>query len=230
MEETTNQSTKTLYENYDNLIIKCVPNYHKILQIITECIDTDKYEILDIGIGTGNLEEFIFNKFPQAKIVGIDTSADFLNIAKNKNINYQLQTVQADIRNYDIGEHKFDIILSSLAIHHFEDNEKYILFQGIYKALSDNGIFINFDMIKPETEEEYLKLSDQLFERWKEHGLSNDFIEEEKKEMAERDRLVELSKQKKWLEKIGFNFEIIFKDGLFCIYKCKKAIYVNPRH
>jgi tRNA (cmo5U34)-methyltransferase len=222
MVKATNQVTKTLYENYDNLIIKCVPNYRKILQTITDNIDDAKNKILDIGIGTGNLEELLFKKLPQAKIVGIDTSAEFLKIAKNKNINYQLQTVQADIRNYDMGEHKFDIILSSLAIHHFEDNEKYILFQGIYKALNENGIFINFDMIKPETEEEYLKLNDQLFERWKEHGLSNDFIEEEKKEMAERDRLVELPKQKEWLEKIGFNFETVYEDGFFCIYKCKK--------
>jgi tRNA (cmo5U34)-methyltransferase len=222
MEELLKQSTKTLYKNYDNLIIKCVPNYHKILQIITDCINIGKGNILDIGVGTGNLEKFIFNKFTQAKIVGIDTSADFLNIAKNKNINCQLQTVQADIKYYDIGEHEFDIILSSLAIHHFEDNEKYMLFQKVYRALNKNGVFINFDMVKPNTEKEYLKLMIQLFQIWKERGLSNDFIEEEKKEMAERDRLVELSQQKEWLEEVGFSFETVYEDGFFCIYKCKK--------
>ena len=216
------QKTEALYENYDNLITKCVPDYRKILQTITDNIDDDKSEILDIGMGTGNLEEFIFQKFPQARVTGIDTSADFLNKTKMKYDTQQLQTVQADIRNYEMGENKFGKILASLAIHHFEDDEKKKLFQNIYQALTENGSFINFDMVKPETDEQFLKLQEELFQKWKDLGLTDDFIEEEKKEMAGRDRLVELSKQKEWLEEIGFNFEIIYEDGFFCIYVCKK--------
>ena len=212
----------TLYDDYDNLIIRCIPNYHKILQIVVEDINDDKNEILDIGIGTGNLEEFIFQKFPKAKITGIDTSANFLNKAKLKFDNLQLQTIQGDIRSYKIEKNKFSKILASLAIHHFEDQEKKDLFQKIYQALPINGIFINFDMVKPKTEEQLSKLQEELFLQWKNEGLTNDFIEIEKIEMKERDRLTRLSIQKEWLEKIGFTFTILYENGLFCIYKCIK--------
>jgi len=218
----TKQGTERLYENYDDLIIKCVLNYNKIMQIIADNVDSDRDTVLDIGIGTGNLEEVIFKKFPQTKIIGIDTAADFLNIAKNNNNAHQLQTVQADIRNYEMGECRFGKIFSSLTIHHFEDKEKRRLFKNIYKALNDKGMFINFDMINPEFEDEVIKLRKRLFQRWEAQGLSKGFIEEEKKEMAERDKLVELSKQKKWLEKIGFIFKIIYEDGFFCVYLCEK--------
>ena len=62
---------ETLYENYDGLIVKCVPYYYEILRIITDNIK-EKDRILDIGIGTGNLEDLIFQKFPQIKIIGVD--------------------------------------------------------------------------------------------------------------------------------------------------------------
>jgi len=213
---------ESLYENYDALIIRCVPDYQKILQVITENINDADGEILDIGIGTGNLEKFIFQKFTEAKIIGVDTSLYFLNEAKAKFSNRKFKTVWADIRNYQMKKNKFDKILASLAIHHFEDNEKIKLFQDIYQALTENGIFINFDMIKPKTETELLKSKEKLFKKWKTEGLSNSFIEKEKKEMVKRDRLVELSKQKEWLEKIGFTFKVIYKKRLFCVYMCKK--------
>ena len=216
------QKVESLYDNYDNLIIKCIPNYPKILQTMTDKIDSDKGKMLDIGIGTGNLEEFIFRKFPKARITGVDTSIILLNKTKLRFSNQKFQAIQADIRNYDMGKNKFSKILASLAIHHFEDEEKRKLFQNIYEALSENGSFINFDMIKPETEKELLKLKKELFQKWKDQGLTKDFIEKEKEEMAERDRLVELSKQKEWLEKIGFTFHIIYDDGFFCVYLCKK--------
>lgn len=216
------QKIEALYNNYDNLIVKCVPNYHKILETIANNIDGEKGEMLDIGVGTGNLEKFIFKKFPQAKITGIDTSAEFLNTAKKKYKAQQFKTVQADIKKYEMGENKFCNVLACLAIHHFEDEEKKKLFQNIYQALKENGNFINFDMIKPETEVQFKKLQGELFQRWRSKGLSENFIEQEKKEMSERDKLVELPKQKKWLEEIGFDFRVIYEDGFFCIYICKK--------
>ena len=213
---------ETLYENYDNLIPKCIPNYRKILQTVVDNMDDCAGEVLDIGIGTGNLEEFIFKKFPRARVIGIDTSAEFLNISKKKYGDKQLQTIRADIKNFKINKNKFDFILSSLTIHHFEDSEKKKLFLNIYKTLKNGGSFINFDMVDPETTGQLIQLQDELFRGWGRLGLTAKFIEKEKIEMTKRDRLVKLSKQKEWLEKIGFSFEVIYQSGLFCAYICKK--------
>ena len=213
---------ESLYEKYDALIVKCVPDYHKILQIIANSINGDDGKMLDIGIGTGNLEKYIFEKFPRTQITGIDTSTDFLNTAKIKFGIHQLQVIHGNILNYKLENDKFSRIFSSLTIHHFKDSEKIKLFRNIYQALNKNGSFINFDMVKPETEAKLFKLKEELLKWWKAEGLSNNFIEEEKREMAERDHLVEQSKQKRWLKEIGFSFRIIYKKGLFCVYLCKK--------
>ncbi|MCK9378762.1 MAG: class I SAM-dependent methyltransferase [Candidatus Moranbacteria bacterium] len=211
-----------LYENYDTLIKKCVPGYQKIFRLMANGLNECTSDILDIGIGTGNLEKFIFEKFPQAKITGIDTSKKFIGIAASKYQNKKLKIINSDIKNYLLIKNKFSAIVSSLTIHHFEDAEKIGLFKKIYRSLKSDGVFINFDMIKPETKKDFLQARRNLFQNWKANGLSEDFIEKEKKEMEERDRLVELSKQKRWLKEIGFTFKIIYKSELFCVYKCTK--------
>lgn len=212
----------SLYNNYDELILKCVPSYNNIIKIIVDNIQDSNDKILDLGIGTGNLENFIFTKFPQANVLGIDISTKFTNIAKIKHPFKKLGLLNADIKKHHLGRKKFATILSALTIHHFEDNEKIKLFENIYKALKKDGLFINFDMIQPKTKKIFTELQIALLKEWRARGLTENFIKKEVIEMKERDRLVKLSKQKKWLEEIGFTFSVIYEDGFFCVYKCKK--------
>lgn len=210
-----------LYNNYDNLIIKCVPDYEKMLKLLVKNIPKKSKKILDLGVGTGNIEKNIFEKYPQAIVEGIDISERLLRIAKEKYKKFKFVPLKKDIRKFLFKNKKYDCIISGLTIHHMEDDEKRKIFRNIFGALKKGGIFINFDMVLPE-KNNLDQMREKLFLRMKKQGLSAEFISMERKEMKERDRLSKIKIQKNWLKEIGFSFKILYKKGLFTVYACKK--------
>lgn len=73
--------------------------------------------ILDLGCGTGILTRRLSERFPQARVLGLDISRDMLqtaarNLAGRTAVNWEC----ADFHD-DIGHKAFDLIASSAAIH-----------------------------------------------------------------------------------------------------------------
>lgn len=209
-----------LYDSYDQLITKCLPNYYFLLGLVAEAIGNIT-NIIDLGCGTGNLANIIFQTLPSVEIRGIDTSAEFMEIAKSKNTDYLFMPVLSNALDYAFGKCNQDCIISSFTIHHFEDRKKIKLFRKIFHSLRNGGTFINLDMVRPRNYQQAVSI---FLTEMKKAGLSAEFIETEKKEMAKRDQPVSLKKQKKWLEKIGFKFELLYNNGLFAIYICQKPL------
>lgn len=103
-------------------------------------------KILEIACGTGNVT------IPLAKkgynILGLDISKDMLMIAKNKALedNINILFIEQDMIDLEV-EEKFDCILSMCdGINYIVDiNDLRKVFQGVYNALDDGGVFI-FDI------------------------------------------------------------------------------------
>jgi putative AdoMet-dependent methyltransferase len=100
--------------------------YQMILDFIASDIENEprfgKSRILDLGIGTGNLEAKI--KPEKIEVTGIDASAKMLEIAQLKLPSARLFC--ADFQNgfpEEIKNDKFDIIVSTFAMHHLDLNE-----------------------------------------------------------------------------------------------------------
>jgi tRNA (cmo5U34)-methyltransferase len=130
----------------------------------------------------------------------------------------QFRYVVDDYRNLtDAGS--FDLVISSLSIHHLEDPEKRALFRRIHDILRDRGVFINIDLIRgptPVLEEFYCK---NWFEKMRRAGASEDEIRAgiERRRAFDRDAL--LDDQLLWLREAGFtDVDCVyrnFKMGLF---------------
>lgn len=208
-----------LYSNYDKLVVKCLPEYPFLLKMVVGAVG-NACGIIDLGCGTGNLARLIFQTHPQATILGIDSSEEFLAVAKAKCRGFDFRPVLDNILDLNLEQCACECIVSSFTIHHFDDSEKLVLFEKIFRALKPGGTFINLDMVKPKN---YPKAVSKFLAKMKESGLSARFIEAERQEMIERDRPVSLSTQKKWLEQIGFEFELIHDANLFAVYCCKKG-------
>jgi demethylmenaquinone methyltransferase/2-methoxy-6-polyprenyl-1,4-benzoquinol methylase len=81
---------------------------NKIINQITGCDS-----ILDLGCGTGILTRMIADKFPNSKIIGVDVSASYLEVAKRNSSRYQnIKYVHQDAEQLSLVE-KFDCIVSS---------------------------------------------------------------------------------------------------------------------
>jgi tRNA (cmo5U34)-methyltransferase len=147
--------------DFDAGIRQLLPRYDEMLEVITRCLHITNRRILELGCGTGELSLKILNRWPDAQIIALDYSPRMLEFAQNKitAAGYQKQWtgIQADFGEWannpeglQIGS-KFDACVSSLAIHHLQDEMKLKLFQRIATSLIQGGCFWNADPILPES-------------------------------------------------------------------------------
>lgn len=108
-------------------------------------------QILDIGCGTGTLTLMLKKVFPTAVVTGLDGDPAILEIAKRK-----MKAQQTDIKlvqgfSYELPfpENYFDIVTSSLMIHHLATDNKHQTFKEVYRVLKPDGEFNIADWGKP---------------------------------------------------------------------------------
>lgn len=94
--------------------------------------------ILDIGCGPGNGTINLKKRFPMAEIIGIDSSENMLDKARNdyKDIEFLKCSVPNEL---NIIEGKFDLIFSNACIHWIPDQKKLI--STVMSMLNKNGVF-----------------------------------------------------------------------------------------
>lgn len=147
--------------DFDTGIRQLLPRYDEMLEVITRCLPSTSRHILELGCGTGELSLKILNRFPDSQVIALDYSPRMLQFAQDKitAAGYQQRWtgIQADFgdwtnnpENLDIGS-KFDACVSSLAIHHLQDEMKLKLFERIAASLTQNGCFWNADPTLPES-------------------------------------------------------------------------------
>ena len=183
-------------------------------------------EVLDLGAGTGSFAAHVFTKYPNASFILYDVADKMLESARERFKAHpagQFQTVIGDYRNLQV-PHDFDLIISSLSIHHLEDPEKEALFHDIYKHLRPGGLFINIDQVRAETP----ALRDLYWQRWLSHvkqsGASEEQISESIKRRTTYDRDALLSNQLRWLKESGFtDVDCIYKNFFVAVFLAVKS-------
>lgn len=212
--------------NYDQQrrnLIPCYDDFYKLLVVLSET-NSRQPHILDIGAGTGLLTAFLTTKFPNANYTLIDISDEMLNVARQRfqqhsNISY----IAADYKNF-VAPDSFDIVVSSLSIHHLTDLEKKKLFQGVFQSLKKGGVFVNGDQFlarTAETEQWYHQL-------WINKIEGTTLTEHEKKAAYERMKLdipSTVNDNISWMEEAGFvNVDLFYKYLVFGIIRGFKPI------
>jgi tRNA (cmo5U34)-methyltransferase len=168
------QSVESFYDQlsnrYTELISRCVPRYDEIFYNLFHYIpdDLQPRQVLDLGCGTGNLTEAALKHYLEANIHALDLSAEILNECRQRfagftNITYH----QQDFSHLEFEDSSFDLIISSIAIHHIPDEEKTKLYQKIHALLKPGGVFVFADQTKGIDAEIYQK----HISRWKEEAF-----------------------------------------------------------
>src|SRR5262245_12630329 len=100
--------------------------------------------ILDLGFGSGLVEELIFKRIPGAQVVGVDHSQAMMKLAAERLLPYvsQYDAIQHDLRdlpNLPLEPGTFPFIISIQALHHLTDSEMQVAYEAIYDLLSPGG-------------------------------------------------------------------------------------------
>ena len=205
---------------YDVQRPKLIPCFNDFYTICLPIINRHKHlqHVLDIGAGTGLFTQFVYQQRPELQFTLIDISNEMLAVAKERfagagNVTYQEQ----DFANQPLTG-KYDLIISALAIHHLDDEQKETLYKKVYDALNHGGMFINADQVTGRSDwfDDYYK------SHWREtistSGLDPTAVDNAL-ERVKLDRFAKLEPQLQMLEQIGFSqVDCIYKHNNFAVF------------
>ena len=229
IDQAFNASTPT----YDDWMSRALLSYSDLFGTAVQIIPFEKdypLRVLDLGAGTGSFANHIHQVFPNAEFVLMDVADQMLEAARerfrgSKN-RFKIQV--ADYRNLE-GVEEYDLVVSSLSIHHLTDPEKRSLFKAIYTILREKGAFINVDQIRGETS----TLRSLYWNRWLKHVHSSGATEDQIKASIERrttyDKDALLTDQIEWLKLAGFSsVDLVYKNFFLGVFLGLKGNLANP--
>ena len=100
--------------------------------------------VLDIGCGSGVVTKYLAdNGVSPENIVGIDISEG--QLVKARRLNPSVAFINASADEFEFAGGSFDLVVSNMAFHHFDDQQLLKALQRIHYALSDEGVFFFVD-------------------------------------------------------------------------------------
>lgn len=96
-------------------------------------------KVLNLGCGAGGHDKKLID-LGASEILGIDISHKMIDVAKQQNNNDKIKYKVMSMNDIDQIDEKFDLVVSSLAIHYIQDYDT--LCRKVYNLLENNGEFI----------------------------------------------------------------------------------------
>jgi tRNA (cmo5U34)-methyltransferase len=201
---------------FDELILKLIPHYEEMINALISSIPfnhENSIKVLDLGCGTGTITKSLKEKFKNANVTCLDLAENMIEMAKIKLDEYDnIDYITDDFYQFNFPK-KYDVIISSLALHHLvTDDDKIEFYKKIYDYLSNNGVFFNADVVLGSNE----YLQKLYLEKWKEFMNQTVSLEEIENKWIhaaeEEDNPAKLIDQLIWLHDIGFkDVDVIWK-------------------
>lgn len=213
---------------YDESIRKAIPPYQEMFDSVLgySFLENDKpWHILELGCGTGNLSLCIQEIYPNANLTLIDLSHEMLESAAQKlrKKTGSVKLIESGFIDLDLPAESFDLIISSMALHHLTDEEKPTLYNRIYQWLKPGGLFRCADetLALPQTTQ-----SEQMrqWEVWaRENGATSEDIILWSEHAESYDHYASLQNHFRWLADSGFiNVDCYWKKLMWTVFGAQK--------
>ena len=210
---------------YDTWVKQALPTYDELFSVAVEIIpfaQDQPIAVADLGAGSGLFARHVLAIYPEATFTLVDASTEMLDLARKRFRQESDAFAFIEQRLEDFSEdERFDVVISSLAIHHLEDADKRSLFKRILTALRPGGAFINVDQIKGQPPFDRL-----YWETWlakvRAAGASEANIQTSIKRRKEFDHDARLSSQLTWLREAGFVADCIYKHYFVAVFLALK--------
>lgn len=212
---------------YDSIIKNLIPYYHQMVEALVNALpfnNAKDIEVIDLGCGTGTISLAVKEAYPKAKLTCVDISEKMLRIAAGK-LSDVANATFINKNFYDFNfDKKYDVVVSSLALHHLvTEEDKLEFYQKIYACLNMGGIFINADVVLASTP----GLQERYMEQWKGFMCKNVSMDEVNNKWIptyyEEDRPVSMMDHFEMLRGAGFEvMDVVWKYYNFAVYMAVK--------
>ena len=154
-------------------------------------IPADVRRVLDVGAGDGRLLDLVLRARPEADGVALDFSPHMLDWLKSRFEDVTRVTVVShDLDQPLPALGRFDVVVSSFAIHHLVHERKRELYAETWTALSPGGVFCNLEHVAPASAYGHERFLQAMGVAPEDEDPSN--------------KLLDVHRQLTWLREIGF--------------------------
>ena len=174
-----------------------VPHRGEGEAVLLELLPERVGRILDVGAGDGRLLHLVKLARPTATGVALDLSPTMLSEARRRFEDEEsVEVVEHDLNHPLPAMGSFDVVVSSIAIHHLVDERKRTLYEEIFDLLEPGGVFLNLERVASPTPNLRRRFRAAMGH---DHDTDHDHDTEDLS-----DRLLDLDTQLHWLREIGF--------------------------
>jgi len=107
--------------------------------------------MLDVGCGAGNYTLKLLQRLPGLDVTLIDLSEPMLQRAEERVTvagARSVERLQGDVRDLELGEERFDVVLAAAVLHHLRTDEEWrSVFTALYRSLKPGGSLWISDLV-----------------------------------------------------------------------------------
>jgi tRNA (cmo5U34)-methyltransferase len=211
--------------DYDAWVRQALPTYEELFSVAVEVIphaNETSIDVADLGAGSGLFSERVRATYPRARFSLFDASAKMLDRARERfaSSGDVFSFHQQNLEQFQ-EPNGYDLVISSLAIHHLEHGEKQALFRRVFESLRTGGVFVNVDQVRGEA-----PFGDLYWSTWlskvRASGAPAARIQASIERRKAFDRDASLSEQLVWLREAGFQADCIYKHYFVAVFLALK--------
>jgi ubiquinone/menaquinone biosynthesis C-methylase UbiE len=132
---------------YDSLVEGPMSALRMRRDLLAQAGDLNGKRVLDVGCGTGTLDILVKQKYPACDAVGLDGDPRILEVARSKakDHGFEIQFEQGMSFDLPYPDESFDVVLTSLMLHHLCRDDKQKTAAEMYRVLRRGGRMIGMD-------------------------------------------------------------------------------------
>jgi trans-aconitate methyltransferase len=119
--------------------------------------------IIDLGCGPADITMRLAERYPQARVIGLDGAVSMLDIAKKAILRHTSLANRVDVRKWHIGRQEnplgseaFHAVVSNSLLHHMHD--PLDLWRAIHACAAPDAAVLVMDLIRPKSRIEAEKI------------------------------------------------------------------------
>jgi tRNA (cmo5U34)-methyltransferase len=200
-----------------------------VLELITSAaagVTPGAKRLLDVGCGAGNYSLKMLEKVGGLDVTLVDLSGPMLQRAEERVSVVgarKVTAIQGDIRDIELGEGTFDLILAGAVLHHLRTEEQWAaVFGKFFRALAVGGSIWISDFIEhslPAVQKEMMRRYGEYLAKLKDEKYRDQVLAYVEKE----DTPKSLPFQMELLKRVGFReVEVLHKNSVFAAFGAVK--------